>query len=252
MPDNHTSESSQPPTPDANPDKKSDKPFIDLDKPLSDEDKVVLGFSLLGLLGSVPLYMLHVPSIIISIFLSAGITALVYRFLGGLSEATFVMGAMRLGGAIAAVVGVAFWINSTHQLDPQQSFRLASDEAMVGEWDWQAVGPNTGWDGHLNFVKVSGKLTFTGTEYSLEKGAYGTNYKPVFEMTNGKATLINNNQLILESDVKDFIWNRTFHWKSVEPLILAQTFGGKLRPIKPDDPNLEANPWGIQITKKPY
>ncbi len=251
MQDNHTDEVPPTQTPDAHQVKKSIKTFIDLDKPLSDEDKVALGFSLLGLIGGVLLYFLHVPSIIISVFISTGLTALVYRFLGGLSEATFVMGAMRLGGATAVVVGVAFWINGTHQLDPLQSFHLTSDDAMVGEWDWQAVGPNTGWDGHLTFAKVGGKLTFTGKEYSLEKGPLGIDYKPVLEITNGKATLINGNRLILESDVKDYMWNRTFHWKSIEPFVLDQTFGGELRPIKPDEPNLEAHPWGMQITKKP-
>jgi hypothetical protein len=231
------------------------------------EDVAVACFSLLGLVGSVVLYYLKFPSVMISVFLSAGITALVYRFLGGIKGATFAVGSLKLGGAIAVLIGVAYWIDSTKQLDPQCKFHMVCDydsfcgntSGMVGTWDWKAVFPKDGWDGHLTFSKSSdGKLTFTGQEYRLEAdGKGGTTYRPVFEMTNGKAVLSDNGTtLTLESDVKESkeaLYGRTFHWKSEEPLILIPAFGGRLWPKSmpgtPPDPGLEAQPWGILITK---
>src|ERR1035437_9011788 len=109
---------------------------------LSGEDAVVIFFSLLGLIGRGVLYSRKFPSIMISVFLSAGITALVYRFLGGIQGATFMVGALKLGGTIAVLIGVAWWIDSTRELAPQQVFRLVSQQAIVGKWNWKAVGPN--------------------------------------------------------------------------------------------------------------
>ena len=217
-------------------------------KRLSGEDKAVICFSLLGLLGSVVFYLLKMPSIMISIFLSAGITALVYRFLGGIKEASFGIGALKIGGTIAALVGVAFWIDSTKQLNPE--FHLLSEDTMVGEWQWDVAGPNAGWTGHLDFVKVKDQLTFTGEEYVMEKGAEGARNTPLLRLTNGKATLIKGSALQLESDVDDFQYGRKFHWRSVAPLAITPAFRGELRPQKSDDPNLESTPWGMLIYKR--
>lgn len=217
-------------------------------KQLSGEDYVVICFSLLGLVGSVFLYFLRMPSVMISVFLSAGIAALVYRFLGGIQGATFTVGALKLTGTIAALIGVAFWIDSTKQLTPQ--FHLVSDDVMVGEWEWDSVGPSTAWDGHLNFVKVNGLLTFSGKEYSVEKVPGGTRRTLLLEMTNGKAALSKGTGLTLESDVKEYQYGRKFHWKSIAPFSLTPAFLGALRPEMPDDPNLESEPWGMLIYKK--
>jgi hypothetical protein len=220
-------------------------------KQLSGEDFVVVLFSLLGLLGSAALYSLRFPSIMISIFLSAGITAVVYRFLGGTQGATFVVGALKLGGTAAVLIGVAWWIDSTRELAPQQVFRLASQQAMVGKWNWKAVGPNTGWDGQLEFALSNGQLTFTGQEYILEAGpGGGVEHKPFLEMTGGKAELTSDGtSLMLDSDAREFQYGRTFHWKSEEPLVLIPAFAGKLWPKRSGDTNLESQPWGILITK---
>lgn len=218
---------------------------------LSSEDRVVIFFSLFGLMGSVVLYYLRFPSIMISVFLSAGITALAYRFLGGVQGATFAVGALKLGGATAVLIGVAFWINSTGELAPRQEFRVASKDAIVGTWDWKAVGPSRGWDGHLIFSQSGGQLTFTGKEYSLEAiPGGGVNTNLVFDMTNGKAVLSKDGtSLSLDSDVHEFQYGRTFHWKTEAPLILIPAFGGQLWPERPGDFGLESQPWGILITK---
>jgi hypothetical protein len=230
-------------------------------KQLSGEDKVVICFSLLGLIGSVALYFLKVPSVMISIFLSAGITALVYRFLGGIQNATFAVGALKLGGTIAALIGIAFWVDdrldsNREYLDSQRNeweahrFHLVSDDVMVGEWEWEVIGPSSSWDGHLDFVKAGSQLTFSGKEYNVEKVPEGTKRTLILEMTNGKAALINGASLTLESEVQDRQYGRKFHWKSVAPFPLIPTFRGQLRPEKPDDPNLESSPWGMMIYKK--
>jgi len=216
---------------------------------LSGEDKVVICFSLLGLIGSVVLYFLKLPSIMISIFLSAGITALVYRFLGGIQGASFAIGALKLGGTIAALIGIAFSVDHTLEFEAR-SFHLVSDDVMLGEWQWEAVGPSVSWDGNLVFTKEHGQLRFSGKEYNVEKTSEGTRRTLLLELTNGVANLNTGNGLTLESDVSEYQYNRQFHWKEVAPFTLVPAFRGQLRPQKKDDPNLESQPWGMMIYKK--
>jgi len=215
---------------------------------LSGEDKVVIGFSLLGLIGSIALYLLGLPSVMISFFLSAGLVALVYRFLGGIQGASFKVGAMKLTGTAAALCCIAFLVDP--RLETQQKFHLISDNVMVGEWEWEAVGPSASWDGYLTFTKVGGQLRFSGKEFNLEKVPGGTKRTLLLEMTNGKASMTHRNGLTLESEVTDYQYHRNFRWKSVEPFVLVPAFVGRLRPEKHDDPNLESNPWGMLIYKK--
>jgi len=219
---------------------------------LSGEDKVVICFSLLGLIGSVILYRLGFPPVMVSIFLSAGITALVYRFLGGIQGASFGVGALKLSGTIAALVGIAYWVNSTNQLQP--NFHLVSNDVLVGPWEWDVVLPSSSWDGHLDFTTENGQLTFKGNEYSFENGPNQPEHKLLYEITNGKATITNGNSLTLESDVFDHKYTRSWHWRSIGRLVLIPAFVGELRPerSKPPDPNLEAQPWGMLIYKKAH
>jgi hypothetical protein len=231
---------------------KKSPPDADLGKkPTTFEDRVVVCFSLLALVGSAALYWLKMPSIMISIFLSAGITAVVYRFLGGIERTEIFLGTVKLTGTIAAMVALAVWIDGTKQLDPEFRFHLVSEDVIVGKWNWKAVFPGAGWDGDLEFKKTNGQLTFDGKEYLLEKGpSTAENHKLSLEMTNGKASFSSDRtKLYLESDVRDLEFNRKFHWKSVEPLVLIPAFSGLLTPERPDDPNLESKPYGILITK---
>lgn len=221
-------------------------------KQLTSEDKVVIFFSLLGLIGSVFLYHFKFPSLMVSIFLSAGITALVYRFLGGIQGAKFVIGTLTLGGAIAALIGLAYWMDSTKQLAPRQEFRVTSNDVMVGSWDWKSVGPSSGWDGHLVFTQSGGQLSFTGDVLSLVAvpGKDPITEK-VLEMTNGKAILSEDGtSLWLDSDVHEFQYGRRFRWKSEVPLVIIPAFWGQLRPYETDDLGLKYKPWGILITKE--
>ncbi len=79
---------------------------------LTSEDIVIIVVCTLGLIGGVILFYLNSPPIIISLFLATGLSALVYRFLGGIEYAVFGIGALKLAGVGAFLIGSAFWINS--------------------------------------------------------------------------------------------------------------------------------------------
>lgn len=75
-------------------------------------DKVIIFSVALGLLGGVSLFYLSAPPIIISIFLAMGVSALVYRFLGGIKpDTTITVKTITISGTLAALVGVAVIIN---------------------------------------------------------------------------------------------------------------------------------------------
>lgn len=113
--------------------------------PSRTEEIVVVSFTLLGFLGSVYLHKTGNPPIIVSIFLATGVASLVYRFLGGLHGATFVWGALKLGGAAAALLGIAVGVN--HYL-ATQSLPVFPSEGIYG---WQ-VGDQA-WTGHVEVGK---------------------------------------------------------------------------------------------------
>lgn len=201
------------------------------------------------LLCSLFAYRMEMPRIVNAILLSAGVTLLVYHFLGGFPlNSEFKLGALRVGGSMAVLLGVASWLNTVPDLDPQSKFHVLSTDSIAGSWDWKAVDANTGIDGTLNFNK---DFSFSGTEYRWEAGPNGrTNHVLFFEMSNGKWSLSPDRaSLSIESDVTDHVYDRTFHWKTTEPLTLIMAFGGQLWPHRDADPNLNSQPWGILITK---
>jgi len=107
------------------------------------EAVVVTAFAFLGFAGAVALYYFRAAPILISIFLGAGVAALVYGFLGGVSQANLVLGSLKVGGALAALLGVAFFV------DPrlQQETRPPVD----GSYEWQWAG--AGWIGTITVPK---------------------------------------------------------------------------------------------------
>ena len=108
------------------------------------EEIIVLCFALLGFLGSVYLYRTGSPSIIVSIFLATGVASLVYKFLGGLQNATFVWGALKLGGAAAALLGIAFGVD--HYLKTESPAVFPTE----GLYEWQWAG-----EGLIGYVEVA-------------------------------------------------------------------------------------------------
>jgi hypothetical protein len=79
------------------------------------DDIVVAAFSILGFGGAVFLPVRYgfdrIPPIQVSFLLATGLAALTYRYLGGIEGASFAIGALKLGGTLAALVGIALIIN---------------------------------------------------------------------------------------------------------------------------------------------
>jgi len=77
------------------------------------DEIVVAAFAFLGMAGGVFLPLRYtIPPITISFLLATGLAALTYRFLGGIEGASFTVGSLKLGGALAALVGIAVLINN--------------------------------------------------------------------------------------------------------------------------------------------
>jgi hypothetical protein len=90
------------------------------------DEIVVAAFAFLGFGGAVFLPLKfgfnNVPPVVVSFLLATGLAALAYRYLGGIPSASFSIGALKLSGALAALVGIALLINS--QLLPQTSVQV--------------------------------------------------------------------------------------------------------------------------------
>lgn len=210
-----------------------------LRRQLTSDDIVVLIFALLGFAGSVALVLFtSVPAIIASFWMATGIAGLAYRYLGGIQIASFTVGALRLGGAIAALVGIALLIDAC--LVRELPFRLPQNDMLVGEWRW--VYAAEGWEGHLVFTKEKGQYRFIGEESKWINGKR----EPLLDLRNGTARLIGRNELQLEVDVHDRQYNSDYHWISTAPLLLRPAFRGELR-RNPDD----GFRWGMMIYKWP-
>lgn len=88
---------------------------------------VVAAFAILGMGSGVFLSIRNsAPPIVISFLLATGIAALTYKFLGGIEGASFKVGALKLTGSLAALVGIAMIINSqlVHQIEPARVWYL--------------------------------------------------------------------------------------------------------------------------------
>ena len=68
---------------------------------------VVLGFALIGFIGSVVLFLYELPAILVAVFLTTGVASLVYGFLGGITGAKFNLGPLQVTGSLAALLGIA-------------------------------------------------------------------------------------------------------------------------------------------------
>ncbi len=78
------------------------------------DEIVVAAFAFLGVGGAVFLPLRYtIPPITTSFLLATGLAALTYRFLGGIQGASFSVGSLKLGGALAALVGIALLINNS-------------------------------------------------------------------------------------------------------------------------------------------
>ncbi|MBN1543356.1 hypothetical protein JW992_14545 [candidate division KSB1 bacterium] len=108
------------------------------------QDGVILGLLLLGFIGTLILYLLDVavPPILAAILLASAISALVYRFLGGIAPSTsFAFGLFKISGTLAALIGCAYFINQALEKQTRYSLdRLFTPEAHR----WFPVEKNSG------------------------------------------------------------------------------------------------------------
>jgi hypothetical protein len=78
------------------------------------DEIVVAAFAIFGVAGAVFLPLRYnIPPITTSFLLATGLAALAYRFLGGIPGTSITVGALKLGGALAALVGIALIINNS-------------------------------------------------------------------------------------------------------------------------------------------
>lgn len=209
------------------------------------DDLIVAAFAFLGVLGAVFLpVFLSIPPLVISFLLATGLAALSYKYLGGISAGTtYAVGALKLTGALAALVGIAFAVNAV--LASQMQFRLLSNEDIIGPWKW--VYGRGASSGHIQIDKdVNGNLIFTGSQ---EKYTTENSFVRLYTLTNGKAKLVNRNSLLMEADVEDHLNHAKFHWKSDAPIPLVPAFRGTMRAILPDGTEIP-NTWGIMFYKQ--
>lgn len=78
------------------------------------DELVVAAFAIFGVAGAVFLPLRYnIPPITTSYLLATGLAALAYRFLGGIPGTSLTVGALKLGGALAALVGIATLVNNS-------------------------------------------------------------------------------------------------------------------------------------------
>lgn len=208
------------------------------------DDIVVVVFALFGFAGAVFLPLRYnIPPIVTSFLLATGLAALAYRFLGGIPGSSIVIGALKLGGSLAALVGIAIVING--YLVTQVQFRLITDDDIVGPWKW--VYARGAASGHIYISKdEKGNLVVTGEQ---EKYLTENSHVPLYTLTNGKAKLRNFNLLTMEVDVEDHINKDHIHWKADAPLPLIPAFRGTMRATRADG-SVISDTWGIMFYKQ--
>ena len=90
-----------------------------------------------------------IPPPVIAIFLGIAVSALLYRFLGGVNNASFTIGALKVTGAAAILIGVAWWSNnelkkSLPQIAPAYPPFDITKDVIPNYKNWYAVNIETG------------------------------------------------------------------------------------------------------------
>lgn len=126
---------------------------------LSKFEKIVIILALIiGFLGGTILVFVNkTPAIIISILLATGIATLVYHFLGGIENAQFNTGAIKLGGSMAALLASAWLINP--QLEKQLN-SISNESKYHINANYEIVNSNN---------KILGKIRLDNYNLKLDK-----------------------------------------------------------------------------------
>lgn len=102
------------------------------------ENIVILVALVVGFIGSILLYLLDVKPILVSIFLGTGIASLIYRFLGGTTGNTMQLGALKLTGTVAVLIGSSYFINKELSKQENES-ALNKVTTIPNEENWIAL-----------------------------------------------------------------------------------------------------------------
>jgi hypothetical protein len=208
------------------------------------DDSVALVFAFIGFVGGVLLLLYYkAPPIVVSFFLATGVAALVYKFLGGIQATSFAIGALKLGGVLAAIIGIALTIN--HVLASQIQFRLASEEDLLGQWKWSY--PEGASAGVISIQKDNnGHLVFTGWQ---NKYLTETQYQKLYTLSNGKIALTNRNSVMFSVDVVDHMHGDAhIHWDTTSPIVLRPAFVGEMHATGDKGEEI-SSVWGIMLYK---
>ncbi|MFP4024173.1 MAG: hypothetical protein ACLFVR_06565 [Thiohalospira sp.] len=126
---------------------------------LSKFEKIVIILALIiGFIGgTILVFVDKTPAIIISILLATGIATLVYHFLGGIENAQFNTGAIKLGGSMAALLASAWLINP--QLEKQLN-SISNESKYHINANYEIVNSNH---------KILGKIRLDNYNLKLDK-----------------------------------------------------------------------------------
>ncbi len=216
------------------------------------EDLVTVGLIGIGILGGVFLHIrTRAAPIVVAVFLSTGIAAAVYRFLGGI-EANLNVRGLQITGTMAALVGFAVILNRA--LVKQSGFLRITARSFVGEWDWDY--PDEGWKGILTFKMEEERLTFTGRVEQLTGKVQRGQGKLLYLISNGTATIIDGRHLELECDTEDRLSGARYRWRTTEPLGVGFEFAGTFinveKKLCTDDKSNAPYRWGLSLHKVLY
>lgn len=136
MEDPNTAEPASPNKPNPKPSPIDAKQTPLASRPWGLDEVVVVVFAVLGVGGAVALQIMSktVAPVIVSYLMATGLAALAYRFLGGIEgTTTLTVGALKLTGALAALVGVAMLVNQqlASQVKPPSEFQLWDVTGLV-------------------------------------------------------------------------------------------------------------------------
>jgi len=208
------------------------------------DDTVALVFAFIGFVGGVLLLLYYkAPPIVVSFFLATGVAALVYKFLGGIQGASFAVGALKLGGTMAAIVGIALTVN--YVLASQVTFRLTNEDDLLGQWKWSY--PEGASAGVISIQKdAKGKLVFTGWQ---NKYLTENQFQRLYTLSNGRLTLTNRNSVMFSVDVLDHLHGDShIHWDTVSPIVLRPAFVGEMHATGDHGEEI-SSVWGIMLYK---
>lgn len=209
---------------------------------------VVLTFALIGFVGGVGLFVAYgpaIPPVIYGLVFGVGVASLVYGFLGGISENTsFSAGAFKVGGSLAAILGVVVLLNG--YLERQIDAGLIDHDDLVGRWVWQWAGENL--HATLDFEKKDGELVFDGTMLRLRDGARHI----VYDIKDGRAQLDAVGRTLTLSFEANEPGGRSFRLTTVQPLGRQLSFLGLLRPDPSDarTAGMRHYTWGFGMQKE--